>query len=157
MRTKPIANYLPNVLRSIEGAYKGDGHRIWEVWADAVGPELARRSAPLEFKKGRLTIAVEGASWIQQMVFLGPAIIESVNRKLGQSLVKSVKAMASEVPAPPEEKPKPKLLDDGPLTAEEQAELDTISADIEDQELVKAIRDAREAAFRRRKALPPQE
>lgn len=139
---------ISQLLRNIEAGYSTPGHRIWDVWAQAVGAEIARRAQPIDFKKGKLTIGVTGAAWLQQMVFLSPQIIEAVNSKLDKPLVRTLKPVAAGIASQETEGTAP-LLREGPL---DPAELLRIEAEVEsiaDEPLRDAIKRARETALRR--------
>jgi hypothetical protein len=160
MRKKPaqISKVLPTLLKSIESGFQDSAHRIWEVWDDAVGPELAKRTKPLSFKKGQLTIAVDGASWLGQMGFITPKIIEELNKRVTTPKVTSIKCRAASVP-PPRKKPivKP-LLYLGELSKEEEELIKDAASGVEDIELKEAIMKAREKELRRRRPpLDPKE
>lgn len=148
MRTKNISPMVSQLLRNIEAGYSTPAHRIWDVWADAVGPDIARRAAPIEFKKGKLTIGVAGAAWLQQMVFLSPQIIEAVNSKLEKPLVKTLKPVAAGIASMEADKSEP-LLREGPLEEAENMRIEAEVASIADESLREAIKKARETALRR--------
>jgi len=152
-----ISTVMSGMLRQIEASYPNSAHRIWEVWPDAVGPELATRSSPLEFRNGKLTVGVEGAAWLQQFVFLSPKIIKAVNEALGVELVKSLITRAAVIEPPKAEPPPPQLLRSGPLTEQEKDLLDESTRGVEDPELAEAIKRAREIAIRRIRRDPPTE
>lgn len=146
-----IGETLPALLRSIESAYKDDGHRIWEVWDQAVGPELARRVQPHKFKNGLLTVAVEGASWLQQIVFLAPKIIDSVNLCLGNPLVQRIKGVASVIKPSEAAEIEQKLIRDEPVSEWELAAIEAELSAIRDGAVKDAARNARIAALIRHK------
>lgn len=148
-KTESIGDCLPELLKAVESSYRDDGHRIWEIWDRAVGPELARRVHPTKFRNGKLTVAVEGASWLQQIVFIAPKLIEAVNASLGKPLVQSLKGVAAEVQ--PETQPvvEEKFLRDTPLTEDEVAEIELELSSMKDGPIKDAARNARIASMLR--------
>lgn len=147
--TNPIGEFLPTVLASIEAGYKDDGHRIWEIWNEAVGVEVARRVQPIKFRNGKLTVAVDGSSWLGQIVFLVPQLIDAVNGRLGKTVVTGVRAVAAEVLPIEEPEPLQPVTREGPLSPEEEHEIDLAGSEIRDEELRAIVRKAREASLRR--------
>jgi hypothetical protein len=99
-RPEELPDLIQQVLRRAEGSYRDRSHLVWDVWEDAVGPELARRSRPQALRAGRLTVAVANAAWMQQLSFLRESIRDAVNRALGQPLVREVRLRMTEVEAP---------------------------------------------------------
>ncbi len=95
-----LPHLLHQVLRRAEAGYPDQSHRVWDVWARAVGPEVAERSQPLSVRAGRLTVAVANAAWMQQLSFLRESIRDAVNAALGVALVKEVRLRIAETEAP---------------------------------------------------------
>jgi hypothetical protein len=157
MKKKPqvVGSMLGGLIRGIEAAYPDAGHRIWEIWSEAVGPEIAARTAPLEFRKGRLTVAVSGASWVQQLTLLSPQIIEAVNKALDkpleEPLVRSMRFRQASVTPPEPVAPPEEPWQDEPLSEEETREVEAGVEGIRDEGLAQAIRRARAMFLRRHK------
>lgn len=145
-KTESIKGVLPTILKSLESSFKDEGHRIWEIWDDAVGPELARRVQPHKFKNGKLTVAVEGSAWLQQIVFLAPKIIETVNARLENPAIKTLKGIAAEVKPKSTEVVSPPVFRDTPLTVLELEEIEELLRPIKDGDIKNAARKALEAA-----------
>jgi len=47
-------------------------------WADAVGPEIGRRTRPGRLRNGVLTVYTAGSTWSHQLSFLGPTILDAL-------------------------------------------------------------------------------
>lgn len=144
-----VGDVLGGLIAGIEAAYPDEGHRIWELWAQTVGPELARRSAPLEFRAGRLTVAVSSSPWLQQMSLMAPQLMEALNLALGAPLVKRMKFRLAEVTPPPLPEPVIPPWNDDPLSEEDQATVDRDAGGVDDPELAEVIRRARAMSLRR--------
>jgi predicted nucleic acid-binding Zn ribbon protein len=52
-------------------------------WAEAVGPEVARRSRAVAYHDGRLTVQVSGSVWMHHLMALKAQLVEQVNRATG--------------------------------------------------------------------------
>ncbi len=59
------------------------GWRAVLGWAEAVGPEVARRSRAISYRDGRLTVAVAGSVWMHHLAALKPRLLAEVNRVTG--------------------------------------------------------------------------
>lgn len=145
---------LNSVLKEAERGYPDQGHRIWEVWESVVGPELARRASPLVFKNGKLTLAVEGSAWAQQINLLKTEITGALNDRLGCLLVTALKTTQATVERPPEKEDPTPVLRDGPLSESESDLVEQTAAVVSDPELAEAFRKARATALKRIK--PPR-
>ena len=114
--------------------------RIWEVWQEAVGEQIASRAKPLSFRDGILTVAVTSSSWLQQLSLMKPEIIQNVNEAAGEEIVKDFFFKQGKIAAG-EIEPPPQLRHKIPLTAEQQAKLARLTEPLDDQELRAALID----------------
>ena len=67
---------------------------LWKVrlnWAEIVGPEIAKASRPIGYKKLTLFLNVNHPGVIQNMTFMNRQIIEKVNNYVGKKWVRSIR------------------------------------------------------------------
>ncbi|HZV82903.1 MAG TPA: DUF721 domain-containing protein [Geobacteraceae bacterium] len=64
--------------------------KIWQVWEEAVGPQIAAKAMPSSFRDGVLTVRVAGSAWMQQLSLLKGEITSQVNEQLGEPLVREI-------------------------------------------------------------------
>ncbi len=105
-------------------------------WSTVVGPELAAASIPegLTSATKVLKLRVEGAAAVE-FQHRAPAIIESINRFLGHTVVDRLKIVRGPLPKPaPPPDPLPR-----PLAPAEQARIAAAIADIADPELAASL------------------
>src|SRR6185369_8531771 len=55
---------------------------IWRVWADAVGPQVARRAQPVRLRGRTLLVAVSSAPWMQELQLLKRTILAELAARL---------------------------------------------------------------------------
>ncbi len=65
--------------------------RIWRVWPDAVGPEIAENARPAAVKGSLLLVHVSSSTWAHHLRFLKPDLIARVNAALGRPAVTEIK------------------------------------------------------------------
>jgi predicted nucleic acid-binding Zn ribbon protein len=66
--------------------------RVYEVWPQVVGPEVAARTRPELFHDGCLTVAVPGPGWLYDFQFKKGEWMTRLNRELAdQALVEEIK------------------------------------------------------------------
>ncbi len=58
--------------------------RLWDVWEDALGSEIAANTRPASFKGGVLVVAVASSVWLYQLKFLEQEIMGKLNAHLDQ-------------------------------------------------------------------------
>lgn len=100
------------------------------VWEETVGPDLARHTRPARVQRGVMTVETSSPAWSQQLTLLKPGLLEAINKRLGERLIKDLRFHSGQglsVPGPvlgerpvrPAGRPQP-----APLSAEELAEVD---------------------------------
>ncbi len=143
---------LGDLLRRAEASYPDQGHRLWDVWEEALGPAVAGRSYPLSLRSGRLTVAVASAAWMQELSFLREEMRRSLNAALSSDVVREVRLRLAtpEPPPPPRRRAEPPPWLAVPLSAEVRAELEAEVAAIPDPELRAAVLRVRTQAERAR-------
>lgn len=107
--------------------------RVWQVWSEAVGPQIAAKSQPAAFRDGTLTVRVTGSAWMQQLSLMKQEIIDQLNEAIGTTLVTDIffkQGRLDELPAEsPASPPKRQL------TAAERQRLAEAAAPVADPEL----------------------
>jgi len=70
------------------------GLRGWQAvseWAEAVGPQIARRAHASRFQDGTLWIEVEGSVWLHQLTVLRRDLLRRINQRLGADHVRDLR------------------------------------------------------------------
>src|SRR5919109_4717827 len=108
--------------------------RIWLLWEEAVGRQIASHARPVTLRDGVLTVAVANAPWMQELNFLQRGLAEKLNSLLGEPIVREIflKAGRIEPPRPPEPEPRPAARE---LTPAEQELIDAETAAVDDPEI----------------------
>ncbi|MHB8764999.1 MAG: DciA family protein [Deferrisomatales bacterium] len=158
-----LAGLVDELLRRAEASFPDQAHRLWTVWEQALGPQVAARAYPLSFRSGRLTVAVPTAAWMQELSFLRETMRKSLNQALGAEVVREVRVRLAtiEPPPPPRERDALPPWLDVPLGPSALARIEGEVAALSDPELREAVRRARQVAekasiFReRRDDFPP--
>lgn len=68
---------------------------LWSRWKDLMGPTIYEHSYPIRYLNGRLFVAVEDSSRLQEMSFLEPTIRKKINDFIGYEWVKNVRFVLS--------------------------------------------------------------
>jgi predicted nucleic acid-binding Zn ribbon protein len=74
------------------------GLRGWEAvtgWADAVGPQIARRARAARFHEGILWVEVDGSVWLHQLTMLKRDLLRRIHERLGAESVRDLKFINS--------------------------------------------------------------
>lgn len=63
---------------------------IWIRWEEIVGRDLARCCRPLRLIQGTLTLTVNSAPWMQQLLFMREDIRQAINRTFSDERVTTI-------------------------------------------------------------------
>jgi hypothetical protein len=135
-------------------AEKLEQYRVWQIWAEVVGEQIAAHATPVRIRDHRLEVRVDQAVWMQQLHLLKPKIIAALNQRLGSEQVcdifwrqgpPAVATVLTDAPAPPSLPP---------LDAETAARIEALLANLPATEIGAPLRrllqkQARLAAWRR--------
>jgi hypothetical protein len=146
----PLADVLRERFSQLGWERKMREQEILSRWEEAVGPQIAGRTRPVEVRNRRLTVAVDSPAWAQQLSFLKKDLLRRFETLLGAGAIEDifitggpVNRERAETPAPEEE--------EIPLTSETVHAIDDEASRISDVELREAFRNTLLAASRRRK------
>jgi len=101
-RPTPVADLIEAVFAGKPVQKRLREMRIWQVWEEAVGQQIAAKAMPAAFRDGTLTVRVSGSAWMQQLTMMKPQIIANLNEAAGEPLVRELffkqGAIASKLP-----------------------------------------------------------
>ena len=86
-----IGGVLDSLMKQLRPAAEGDMRRIWRIWEETVGDEIARNARPAAVKGSTLLVHVSSSTWVHQLQFLKRDLISRLNAGLGQNRVEDIK------------------------------------------------------------------
>ena len=94
-RSQPTAlsEVLENLLTSDSNPL-AKSFLVWRVrarWAEIAGPEIARMSKPIGYRRQVLYLNVAHPAAIQQLTFMNRALVQKINEEVGKSWVKAIR------------------------------------------------------------------
>lgn len=132
-RLRQAGEVLANTLSRMGLSDQGRRLKIYQAWADAVGPEIAARTEAGAFTRGVLIVKASSPAWQNELTFLRDEIIRRLNRALGSKVVRELKIQSGRLsPALPEDR---RAVPHVPLTTEELARTQAASLEIQDPEV----------------------
>jgi hypothetical protein len=105
-KPQPIRSVLETTIKSLEIDVPLKTYSILGAWNEIVGESVAAHSQPRTIRNRILFIDVVHPTWIQQLQFLKPTLLEKINTFLGEPLIQDVRfklgKIHSNISAPPE-------------------------------------------------------
>lgn len=143
-----IASIARSVVRGADPEGKRHGAKIVESWPRVAGEEIARHSRASAFRDGELIVLVESPVWATELSMMSEEFRTGLNRALGENRVDSLRFTVSREAAggsratTPEEEPAPPEPPEAiPLDESELAQVEYVTAGIEDDDLRSAAAD----------------
>ncbi len=95
-----IHTILERVLSGLNLGIKAKQFEIWEVWDSVVGQHIARQAQPQQIRNMVLWTVVSSSTWMQQLGFMKKTIVDRLNERIGEEVVKDIRFRMGEVPSP---------------------------------------------------------
>lgn len=135
---KTTRSLIDGLFSSLGIKDKIEQHRVWSIWEQAVGPQVALHTTPIRIRNNILEIKVDHPVWMQQLQLLKPRLLVQINAHLGQAPISDLFLRRGELavrqvpaPAPPLDLPE--------LSAAEQQSIHQLTAAIQDPEVRLAL------------------
>ena len=94
---EPVNAVLERVLGSLNLGLKVKQYRIWDVWNSLVGEAIARQAQPQQIRAMVLWVAVSNSTWMQQLEFMKRQIIERINERIGETVIRDIRFRIGEI------------------------------------------------------------
>ncbi len=139
-KPQSIQSILEKTLKTLEIEVPLKTYSIVGAWSEIVGESVAGHSQPRSIRNQILFIDVAHPTWMQQLQFLKPTLLNQVNAFLGEPLIQDIRFKLGKVsptlPAPP----KTLLMEDERLDQGTLDRIENLLQEIDDQEVRKSLR-----------------
>ena len=86
-----IRDILVNVVDAIETKKEDTPSKIFSIWESVVGVKIARHTKPYRFKKNKLYITVDEATWAYELSQKYKIrLIDKLNKKLAGKVIHDI-------------------------------------------------------------------
>ena len=140
-KPQSIRSVLENTLKSLEIDVPLKSYSILGAWNEIVGATVAAHSQPRSIRNRILFIEVAHSTWMQQLQFLKPTLLEKVNNFLGEPLIQDIRFKLGKIlpGTPSPSKTDPWRKED--LGEETLKRIEKLIQKIEDGEVRKALKE----------------
>jgi len=105
-KPKPFRSVLEGILKSLEIEAPLRAYSILGAWKALMGETIALQTQPRAVRNRILFVDVSHPTWIQQLQFLKPQLIEKVNAFMGERFIEDIRFKLGKTDqAPPPSKP----------------------------------------------------
>jgi hypothetical protein len=144
-----IAMAKPRLLRSIlEESLKSlgikttmKGYSLWGAWREIVGDSVASNAQPSVIRNRILFIEVSHPTWVQQLQFLKPTLLEKINEFLKEEFIHDIRFRLGKISSIPPVTTEILAWDEETLDQDIMDRIDSLLRKIEDSETRATMRD----------------
>ena len=93
----PLASILDDIAQRFGLSVKLLEHRLQRQWPGIVGEHVAAHTRPESIRFKKLYVIADSSVWVQQLAFLKPSLLASVNTAAGNPVVADIVLRVGEV------------------------------------------------------------
>jgi len=140
-KPQSIRSILEKTLKNLEIDVPLKTYSILGAWNEIVGESVGGQAQPRSIRNRILFIDVSHPTWMQQLQFLKPTLLEKVNTFLGEPLIQDIRfklgKVSPNIPAPP----KTPSLKDEKLDKATLNRIENLLQEIDDKEVRRNVKD----------------
>ena len=140
-KPQPLHSILKKTLKALEIDVPLKTYSIWGAWNEIVGKSVAAQAQPRSIRNRILFIEVSHSTWMQQLQFLKPTLLEKINSFLGEPLIQDIRFRLGKISPPVPSPPKTRSLEDEKIDKATLNRIEGMAQKIEDQEVKKRLRE----------------
>lgn len=140
-KPKPIRSILEETLKALEIEVPLKTYSIFGAWKEIVGEAIALQTQPRSIRNQILFIDVSHPTWMQQLQFLKPTLLEKINAFLGEVHIQDIRFRLGKIPALLSPSSKAPLFQNEDLREGILKRIEGLLQPIEDDEVRRSLRD----------------
>jgi predicted nucleic acid-binding Zn ribbon protein len=87
----PTGKLVPKVMKGFGLEQRLQESRVFSLWSNIVGVDIARHAQPVGVKKGRLEIMVDHPIWLQELSrYSKPMLLQKIQAVVGKQAVRDL-------------------------------------------------------------------
>jgi hypothetical protein len=87
----PPSDLVKRVIKGLGGKGRFTEEEMREAWHEAVGPDAARHSMPVSFKKSSVFVNVDRSSWLYELTTKKKEILKKLEERLKGKQFKDIR------------------------------------------------------------------
>ena len=140
-KLRPLRSVLEESLKSLGLKNTMKGYSLWSAWREIVGDSVASNAQPSVIRNRILFLEVSHPTWVQQLQFLKPTLLEKVNGYLQENFIHDIRFRLGKVISPSPQKLDASGWEDEALGPDVTKGIEAALQRIEDGETRQAMRD----------------
>jgi hypothetical protein len=140
-KPQPVRSILEKTIKSLEIDVPLKTYSILGAWNEIVGESVAAHSQPHSIRNRILFVDVVHPTWMQQLQFLKPTLLEKINTFLGESLIQDIRFKLGKIVSNASAPPKTPSMEDERLDKATLNRIDSLLQKIDAEEVRNSLRE----------------
>jgi predicted nucleic acid-binding Zn ribbon protein len=140
-KPQPLHSILEKTLKALEIDVPLKTYSILGAWNEIVGESVAEHSQPRSIRNRILFLDVSHSTWMQQLQFLKPTLLEKINAFLGKPLIQDIRFKLGKISRTMPASTKTHSLEDQKLDKATLKRIESLLEEIGDEEVRKSMRE----------------
>ena len=99
-KPKPVRSIVEETIQALGIDAPIKNYSLFGAWKEIVGETIALQTQPRSLRNQILFIDVSHSTWIQQLQFLKPQLLEKLNAFLGEPQIKDIRFRLGKISSP---------------------------------------------------------
>jgi hypothetical protein len=140
-KPQSIRSILEKTLKNLEIDVPLKTYSILGAWNEIVGESVGVQTQPRSIRNRILFIDVSHSTWMQQLQFLKPTLLEKINSFLGEPLIQDIRFKLGKISPTISTPPMAPSLEDEKLDKATLTRIENLLQEIDDNEVRKNLRE----------------
>ena len=140
-KPQSLRSVLERTLKSLEIDVPVKTYSIFGAWKEIVGDSLTLHTQPRSIRNRILFIDVSHSTWMQQLQFLKPTLLEKINTFLGEPHIQDIRFKLGKISKPPTLPSKTETWSGEDLDEATLKRIESLLQKLEDEEVSEVLRD----------------
>jgi len=140
-KPKPIRSILESTLKGLEVDFQLKAYSIWGAWEEIVGESVAHQAQPRSIRNRILFVDVSHPTWMQELQFLKPKLLERLNAFFGEPLLEDIRFRLGKIAPPLSAPSRDDRWHEEELDEKTVVRMETLLQQIGDGEMKKGLRE----------------
>ena len=140
-KPQSLRSVLEKTLKSLEIDVPLKTYSIFGAWKEIVGDSLTLHTQPRSIRNRILFIDVSHSTWMQQLQFLKPTLLEKINTFLGEPHIQDIRFKLGKISEPPTVPAKTESWSREDLDEATLKRIESLLQKLEDEEVSEVLRE----------------
>ena len=140
-KPQSLRSILDKTLKALEIDVPLKNYSMLGAWNEIVGESVAVHSQPRSIRNRILFIEVSHSTWMQQLQFLKPTLLEKINHFLGEPLIQDIRFKLGKISPTISVPTKTHSLEEEKLDKTTLNRIESLLQEIDDKEVKRSLRE----------------